>query len=246
MEERRSLLDRLHNEKVDIDRTISLCKRILDKHWYFYNDAYLKSEYSIYGFNFQEAYYSLINEKNSIENFLDFCDLVISVLSNYNGSSYSIEAVQVVKILLNALNILGYGTKKEIRNCIKCYRLDMKAEMAAANCPKNVKQKIYEYLSLRNGNAKEKREILKSIIDDVDTFCKNRSSVGVLEKTKHFYQCVRHPLDDPVREYPFYYENEEKWLDFIFQMVVDVLAYRDLEERTKEIKKIEKEFNEVK
>lgn len=240
MEERKSLIDKLHNDKVDVNQTISLCVRILNEHHYCYDEAFLESEYSILGICFYEAYYSLIKEKNSINDFLYFCDLIITVLSNYNGRLHIREAEQVIKILKNALNILGYGIKMDERNCYKCYRLDLKSEIVASNQSKTVKEKIYEYLSLPKGNVSGKRETLKSIIDEIDTFCKNRTSIGSLEKTKQFYQCVRHPLDDPVREFPFYYKNEEKWLDFIFQMAVDVLAYKDLEDRTKSIKEQEK------
>lgn len=246
MEERRSFLDKLHNDKVDLDKTISLCIRILDQYWRNYNNAYLESDYSIYGLNFHEAYNSVVKEKICIDGFLDFCDLVITVLLNYKGSSFKIETTQVIKILLNALNILGYGIKKQGHNCIKCYMLDLKSEIIASTQSKTIEQKIYKYLSLHDGDVEEKRKTLKDIIDEIDTYCKNRTSVEILTKTKHFYQCVRHPLDDPVREYSFYYKNEEKWLDYIFQMVVDVLAHRDLEERVKEIKKKEKECNEVK
>lgn len=237
MSERKSLLFRLRNDGVNIDDALVISVRTLDRECSLLNDAYLDSGYSIMASTFREAYRSLVlNHGNTIDNLLDFSDLVLTVFHYYSGSMAKSCINQVKRILLNALNQSGYDVRYNSNDySYECYRKDIKAEMAAANQSTSTKDKIYNYLSLRDGMINEKRELLKSLIDDVEVFCKKKSSIKEIDKTKQFYQCVRHTKDSPKKEFPFYYENEEKWLDNIFQMVIDVLSFKDLCDRVKTV-----------
>lgn len=236
MPERKSLLYKLKNERVDVNQAIQVSSGILDNYCSYFESFYLHSEYCIMGSDFYSAYHSLINDDdNSVDAFLDYCDLVFTVLFKYNGSHVRDYAIQIIKILSNALNQLGYDVKKTDNNTVDCYRKDLKAELVASKQEVSTKDKIYHYLSIRDGNVEDKRRVLKSLIDDVEIVCKTKSSIADINKTKQFYQCVRHTKDDPKKEFPFYYQDEEKWLDFIFQMVIDVLAFKDLSARVKTI-----------
>ena len=43
----------------------------------------------------------------------------------------------------------------------------------------------------------------------------------------------------PKKEFPFYYEDEEKWLDKTFEMIIGVLSFTKTKEIVNEIKKLE-------
>lgn len=243
MEERKSLLDKIKNDTVNIDNVLELTLEILDKYWISYNDSYLKSDYSILAIDFQSAYKTVIGYQiKKIDKFLYFCDLIFSVLPYCLVNSYTDNKTkQILKILKNALTQLGYDVvNDENEKCFKCYRKDLKAEVVASNQPDTTKQKIYKYLTLRVGQIEEKRLTLKSLIDDVEKFCERKSSTNEIGKAKQFFQCVRHTKDDPKKEFPFFYKNEEYWMDYTFQMIIDILSFKDLEERTNKIKDEEK------
>ena len=92
---------------------------------------------------------------------------------------------------------------------------------------------------IRNGRTDDKRECIKSLADDVEVICKKYSNIPEYDKLKQFIQCVRHTKDTPKKEFPFYYENEEKWLDKIFEMIIGILSFTKAKEIVTEIKKLE-------
>lgn len=239
MDDRVCLLDRIQNENVDVDKAISLSLSVLRDFIGRLSSYYISSPFCIMGKTFGEAINSVIKlSNNTINNFLDYYELVVSLLFRYyyKGVPYQQEVEQILKILNTALSNLGYGAEydKE-QKTMKCHRKDVAAEIVASTASQEVKDKIYKYLSIRDGDIDEKRSVLKNLIDDIELFCKKRSSIKEIDKTKQFLQCVRHTKDCPKKEFPFYYAEEEKWLDFIFQMVIDVLSFEDLEKRVESI-----------
>ena len=239
MAERQALIDQINCGRVDYWHSISICNSILDDISYELNDAYKESPFCVLGKYFSDARdYVAHSEKNVQDIFLDYSELVLTVfrvhLKNYG--SYKDAIMHATKVVGNTVNKMGWIIEfdKE-KDTYITRRKDLKAEIVAANQPETTKDKIYDYLSIRNGDTSSKRDVLKSLIDDVETFCKKRSSIKEIDKTKQFYQCVRHTKDEPKKEFPFYYTNEEKWLDCIFQMVIDVLSFEDLERRVQTI-----------
>ena len=247
MANRQSLLDKILSNKIDITETISKSNAILNEISHDINGKYISTPYSIMAVSFNGAVNSILERpdyyNNQLEVFLDYCDLVLTVIVGKVFDSYTRpKATQVYNILEKGLATLGYGfIRDKERNIVTCFLKDQKAEVVASNCSKTISDKIYEYLSIRKGDAiSEKRNLLKALIDDIDTFCKNNSNNSNIGKLKHFYQCVRHPKDDPVIEFTFYYDDEEKWLDHIFQMILDVLSIQDLGRRVEAIVDAEK------
>lgn len=239
MGDRICLLDQIRNKEIDFDKTIKLVINILQEPYYQLNNFFVKSKYCILGKDLEDAINSIVKRRdNGLNEFLNFFELIDSLIYLYKTNGYcgDAEVDQIEKILVFNLEKTGwfsdynYETQQFLLK-----RKDLKAEVVANNTSKDVQTKIYQYLTFRDGMVKEKRETLKSLIDDVDLFCKENANNDFIKKAKHFYQCVRHPKDDPVKEFPFYYRNEEKWLDHIFQMILDILSYKDLKERIKTI-----------
>ena len=65
------------------------------------------------------------------------------------------------------------------------------------------------------------------------------SSVSEYKKLGQFVQCVRHTKDNPVAEFPFYYKDEEEWLDKIFEMIIGILSFSKTKTIVKEIVDLE-------
>ena len=243
MDERQCFLDKIKNQEVNYKKTIDLTYSIISTYIANLNLYYLETPFRILGKTLDDAIKMALSD-NNYNAFLDYCELILTVIEKqyYNSSYNQKENDQVYDIIITTLTKLSVvAAFNEEKKVFVCRKKDLKAEIVASNQPSTVKQKIYEYLSIRNGKKDLKRQVLKSIIDDVDSFCKRKFNIDEIKKTKQFYQCVRHPLDDPVKAFPFYYMNEEEWLDYIFQMVIDVLSIEDLEKRVKEIIKNEKE-----
>ena len=245
MVERKSLIDQINSGNVDFHQSISICENIINDISYELNEAYRNSPFCVLGKYFNDARaYIVRSKKNEQDTFLDYCELVLTVFHVHltMHGSYGNDILHATKVIGNAINKMGWTIEfdKEKEVYIS-RRKDLKAEMVASTQEKSTKDKIYDYLSTRNGDVATKREMLKSLIDDVETFCKKKSSIKEIDKTKQFYQCVRHTKDKPKPEFPFYYADEEKWLDHTFQMVIDVLSFEDLEKRVKAI--IEEENN---
>ena len=236
MSERTCLIDRLKNGELNVAETVNTTYSLISELGRDVEGYFLESPFCVVARNFEGAINKILNnEELNVNLYLDYCELVLTVLVPYEYSKerYYKKAEHIIKILSNGLNKIAWEvTYNDEKKCVVCCRKDLKAEAVALNKPKQVKDKIYEYLSLREGDKDGKRQVLKSLIDEIDTYCKTKSSSNSsIKKAKHFYQCVRHPIDDPVKEFPFYYKNEESWLDCIFQMVLDILSIQDLEKR---------------
>ena len=239
MAERRALIDEIKNGVVNYQKSISICNSILNDISYELNDGYKDSPFCVLGRFFSDARnYVVHSQKSEHDIFLDYSELVLTVFHFHLKSDgrYKDDIMHVAKVIGNAINKMGWTIEfDEEKEVYISRRKDLKAEIVASKQEKTIKDKIYDYLSIRGGDTALKRDVLKSLIDDVETFCKKRSSIKEIDKTKQFYQCVRHTKDEPKKEFPFYYANEEKWLDHIFQMVIDVLSFEDLEQRVKAI-----------
>lgn len=113
------------------------------------------------------------------------------------------------------------------------------AEATALQVKESIRNKIYRYLVIRNGRVDEKRECIKSLADDVELICKKYSNITEYDKLKQFIQCSRHTKDDPKKEFPFYYQDEKKWLDNTFDMIIGILSFTKTKNIVAEIKKLE-------
>lgn len=178
----------------------------------------------------------------TLDSFLDYLEFFWTLFnSNCNSRDLSANAKQIALIVFNDCEKLGYSFKNDNDN-EKVFKVMLKnpeAEAVALQVKENVKDKIYRYLMIRNGKVNDKRECIKSLADDVEVICKTYTSIKEYGKLKHFIQCVRHTKDTPKKEYPFYYEDEEKWLDKIFDMIIGILSFTKTKEIVEEIIELE-------
>ena len=243
---RTSLLDKIHSRDFDKDKEITKANKIIaaDSNLHYYlGRAYLNSKYNTSACNYKDLYDDLFgNALNSkdINGFLDYFEFLINLLSIiYEENNKTSRSEQLLDNIKEAMCLAGYkfivGKEKYLEACL----IDEKVEIVAENVEPSIKDHIYNYLTIRTGDVENKRRVVRDLCDDVEVYCK-KSKNDDIRKLKQFYQCVRHTKEKPIKEFPFYYENEEKWLDEIFNMIVDVLAMKDLGIRIEEVNKKEK------
>lgn len=196
-------------------------------------------EYDTYGDNLDELIGNTLRLKSNLTlncflNYLEF----FATLFLHNDHNYDTNAKQIHLIILNDCERLGYKFIKD-GNTVKTMLKNPEAEAVAIKAKETIRGKIYKYLMLRPGAIEEKRNCIKSLADDVEVICKKYSNINEYDKLKQFIQCTRHTKDEPKKEFPFYYENEEEWLDKTFDMIIGVLSFTKTKEIVKEINKLE-------
>lgn len=119
------------------------------------------------------------------------------------------------------------------------YLKNPEAEAVATMVEKSIATKIYDYLMIRKGNIKDKRETLKSLSDDIEVLCKKYKDDNVVSKVSQIMQCIRHPKEKMQPKYPFFFENEEEWMDKLFEMFMYVLSIPKTKKYIDEFKSLE-------
>lgn len=217
---------------------------------------YISSEFKISVYNkFYSDYYAAVSEiitpKNhynfnsenrlSLDEFLDILEFFKTLMiDNTKELARGFGYRQLVSVLDYCCEKLGYQFTYDDKNCY--YRVMLKnpeAEAVAINQSESVRDKIYSYLMARQGDIENKRSIIKSLADDIEIMCKKYSNILEYSKLKQFIQCTRHTKDQPKKEFPFYYEDEDKWLDKTFDMIIGVLAFTKTKEIVSEIVDLE-------
>ena len=263
---RESLFERLKKEKISYIQEIKkinnlLHERYTDTQRYFLV-AFKKSPFNIYYENFKEVMKDIIEINTTfyidryadinviinciidfqaeltLDSFLNFLEF-FRTLCDDDNEYFDINVNQIMLIILNDCEKLGYSFKKDDNNTYRVMLKHPEAESVAVNVKDSIRDKIYQYLMLRNGSVKEKRECIKSLADDVELTCKKYSNIEEYNKLKQFIQCIRHTKDNPKKEFPFYYKDEEKWLDNTFEMIIGILAFTKTKDIVKEIKNLE-------
>lgn len=196
------------------------------------------------GFKYLLDYIIDIQANLTLDSFLDYLEFFRTLLE-YKSRDFDTNARQIALIVLSDCEKLGYTFKKDDET--KTYKVMLKnpeAEAVAIYQKASVRDKIYRYLMIRNGRIDEKRECIKSLADDIEVICKKYSSIQEYDKLKQFIQCSRHTKDTPKKEFPFYYEDEEKWLEKTFEMIIGILSFTNTKEIVKEIKELENKVGE--
>lgn len=169
---------------------------------------------------------------NSFLDYLEFFRTLLDFSSNYYDANVGI----IKQIVEEDCVKIGYElVLDEDSETYKTMLKNPQAEVVVLQVPEIVGNKITRYLTIRKGNIEAKRECVKSLADDVEEMCKTYSNISEYNKLKQFIQCVRHTKDKPNKNFPFYYEDEEKWLDKIFDMIIGVLSFTKTKEIVKEI-----------
>ena len=263
---RKSLFEKIKEEKINIIEEIQKIKILTDN---IDLENFLYNSFKVSAFNFKfvsynDAFDSIIdpnlvpyeqqlwqtnyyNHENNqfgikLDSFLDLSEFLLTLVQFYQKSSFNKDEVsQLSNLILHDLKILGYEPIIiEKDKYVKVKLKDPVADAVALNQSESVRDKIDNYLMLRAGDVELKRKEIKSLADDVETICKKTKNIHEL---KQFIQCTRHTKNEPKPEFPFYYEDEEKWLDNIFRMILSALSYNETKQIVAAIDKLEKEKN---
>lgn len=262
---RESLFEKLKSKKINYAAEIMKIYSLLKNYHVgeFYRISLKISDYSAYFDTFDNAVLEILSDEPyedlldlltdaqlgettiSLDAFLDFLEFLrvlhfAGANSGFARDYIDLNVAQTQTIIEEDCRKLGYCFKFDKRE--KTYKLMLSnpaAEAVAINSRKTTAELIYRYLMIRTGNVQQKRECIKSLADEVENLCKKYSSVSEYDKLKQFIQCVRHTKDSPVVNFPFYYKDEEKWLDKTFEMIIGVLAFTKTKEIVKEIKTLE-------
>ena len=257
---RESLLEQLKNKKLsyikEIERIIGLIQ-VNDYQMQTLNTIFKRTDYSLHYSNVYEALselfetqeYCTFDEYDNIESKISLCksqgyNLTLNSFLNYLEllanlfllcpDKTNININQAGRIVANDIELIGFRLNKH-GNYYRLILKDPETEAVASNLCQSTRDKIYDYLALRKGDVDEKRKVIKSLSDDIEVVCKTYNNVLEYSKTKQFIQCVRHTKDEPKKEFPFYYDDEEKWLDNSFKMIVGILSFTDTKRIVAEI-----------
>ena len=183
-----------------------------------------------------------INNELTMDSFLNYLELYKTLLNI--KSTYSSSVINQIK------QIIDYDCKKigykfvfdNESNTFKVMLNNPEAESVALEADEQTRDRIYKYLTIRSGSIEDKRNCVFSLYRDVEnTVNKLRQNNKDFDKLGQFIQCTRHTEDDPIKQkqFPFYYENEEEWLDKLFDMIIGALAFTKTKEIAEEIRKLE-------
>ncbi len=252
---RKSLLEQLKEKNMsyvlELRKIINLLHESYSDAYSNYSKAFKLSRFSLYFEDLDSALLEIFEDKNNntvsddvrysieitihsysnltLDSFLNYLEL-FKTLSSYILSRTDANTIQIRNIIDNDCDLLGYVFVKDD----DCYRVKLKnavAEATKLSVKEETASKIDKYLMIRSGNTEEKRNCIKMLADDIEILCKQNSNIKEYDKLKQFIQCVRHTKEKPKVEFPFYYQNEEEWLDKTFDMIIGALSFT----RTKEI-----------
>ncbi len=183
------------------------------------------------------------NVELTLNSFLDYLELFKTLL-DYKSNNTTDYISQIERIIDFDCEKIGYCfVKNSKKKYYSVRQINPEAEAVALQVKESVRDKIYKYLMIREGKSNDKRECIKSLSDDVEVICnKKNNNPSEYDKLRQFIQCVRHTKDKPKKEFPFYYEDEEKWLDKTFDMIIGILAFTKTKEIVAELTELEKEY----
>lgn len=266
---RKSLFEKIKERKICFLEEVLKIQDLIKSDYYFKEYISKEFQYSNYRFAFScyedardyiinthsDSFHNALSYYNAgqydsnynkwkikLDDFLDYIEFYRTLcMDRVNELCNTIALRQLIDILNFDAKILGYSLLFDTKD--KVYRVMLKnpaAESVALTVKEKTRDKIYSYLTIRKGKVSEKRECLKSLADDVELLC-DKYDVKDFNKVKEFIQCIRHTKDDKnlQKKFPFYYKNEEKWLDNSFKMMIGTLAYKDVKDIVKEIKDLQ-------
>ena len=260
---RKSLLEQLNEKKINYLEEFTRIYRILNHDDYSYeklSKSFMNSRYCAYYEDLDEALFSLY--ENEIDDYAGQDNNVLSEI-NYTIQLSSNLTLNCFLNYLEFFKTLCYITNpttsylRQIETIVEndCAKLGYEflyindvftvklknstVKAVSSFLPESTTEKLEKFLTFRPSDVKSKRECIKSLADDVENICKTYSSIKEFDKLKHFIQCVRHSKDSPIKQFPFYYDNEEYWLDKIFDLIVGILAFVHSKEIVNEIISLE-------
>ena len=238
---RKSLFEKMKERKISYVEEIIKIRDIVtesDKKYRF-NDMYKESKLNYLGANLSDAYALLIGieyfnnskinnpisylDDNDItlDQFLDIIEFTKNVLlyKNNNGLTHQLNS-----LIENIISVIGYTFKLNSDNDYILILKNPSAETVALTVDVKISDKIYSYLSLRKGDIDRKREVLKSMSDDIELIRNENRDDKFISKVGRVMQCVRHPKEDKIKTEAYFFKNEEESMDELFNMFISVLS----------------------
>ena len=239
----KSFLDKLCERDINLSIEISKVYKIINSNNTLNSDLYFAFKKSKLAFSFADfgqMYNELISRTNTIDGFLDFCEVFNHLWNVYDYSYCKTDMKQILAILNFDAKKLGYELIE--KNGFPKYKLiDAETEVVSSSLSKNLQDKITDYLTIRNGDINAKRLCLKAIADDFDLIKNKLVYVKEFKKLSQLEQCIRHPKEEKMREFPFFFEKEEEWMDKLFKLFISAFAYNNSKEICAEFLKNENE-----
>lgn len=182
-------------------------------------------------------YYLLNNEDRDIvlDDFLTYCEIILhcfyvldddgSLREYYDFDNQSFLRIEA--IVKTSLSSLGYCYKVNKEDLfIKISKISPVAESVALFSPPKLKEAIELYLTIRNEDTKNKRLTVHYIIDLLEPTLKKYENQPLVKKVKEYSQLLRHPeINKEKDEYKWFYKNEKKYLDDLFNLCIFVQQY---------------------
>lgn len=150
---------------------------------------------------------------------------------NNNGLTHQLNS-----LIENIILVMGYTFKLNSDNDYILILKNPSAEAVALTVDLKISDKIYSYLSLRKGDIDRKREVLKSMSDDIELIRNEERDDKFIGKVGRVMQCVRHPKEEKIRTEGYFFENEEESMDELFNMFIGVLSIKEAKQKIKEWK----------
>lgn len=203
-------------------------------------------------FDFQSL--STVIQKNIYDEFFDYCETIIHLLSiSYESAEHEIEDfdndtyMQAVESIIYSLKSLNYKIDylDEKKQTFQVIKINPEAEIVAAQSEITIKQSIIHYLGARDNDLEEKENRLHKIIDLLELSFKKYTNDNNVKKIREYIQLIRHPKTYENRpEYKWFYDEKDKYLDELFSLCIYVQHLVIMKEIVNNLDELKKESSE--
>lgn len=239
---RKSIFEKLKERKINYLEEIIKIRDIVTEigKEYKFNNMYKESKLSYLGATINDAYASIMGIESfnadktnntlsylgnidiTLDKFLDIIEFTKNVFLCYGDTTKL--TVQLNSLIENIILVMGYTFKLNSDNDYILILKNPSAEAVALTVDVKISDKIYSYLSLRKGDIDRKREVLKSMSDDIELIRNENRDDKFISKVGRVMQCVRHPKEDKIKTDAYFFKNEEESMDELFNMFISVLS----------------------
>ena len=169
------------------------------------------------------------------EEYFNFCEIIfhmISIVDNHfnefekNRINWNQSLMdQLIGMINNALKSMNYKIIKKESNIFNVIKIDLNAEIVAAQSDESIKKTILLYLATRDNKIEDKKSYLLKLINLLEPVF-NKYNNEPISSVKEYAQLLRHPeMKKTENKYKWFYENECEYLDKLFSMCLFVQHY---------------------
>lgn len=169
------------------------------------------------------------------DEYFNFCEIIFHMISivdcQFNESEkdeieWDQDLInQINGMINNALKSMNYKIIKTESNIFNVIKIDLNAEIVAAQSDKSIKETILLYLATRDNKIEDKKSYLLKLINLLEPVFKQYNNEPI-SSVKEYAQLLRHPvMKKTENKYKWFYENECEYLDKLFSMCLFVQHY---------------------